>query len=208
MKQLKRWSTSIAASFDWIVNQVENHGAVVASAIREMQEAAVKARVQLKRVQNDGEKLRERLRDATEKETAWKQRALKLRESDREKALECLRRQKQAARDIEHFTKELKKHEQFEAQLQRDLKTVNDRIEQLKRKRNEMNAREFRADAVKVSDEHGLSLVSEIDDIFDRWEVKVAQAEVFTEPIDAFEDDFQTEEDNIALEAELDELHA
>lgn len=43
MNVFKRWTTSIASSFDYVINQVENHDALVTAAIREMQSSGAKA---------------------------------------------------------------------------------------------------------------------------------------------------------------------
>ena len=54
MKTLKRLSTTVVSSFDWMISQVENHESLVNAAISEIQEAGARATVQLKKVKHDG----------------------------------------------------------------------------------------------------------------------------------------------------------
>ena len=96
MKKIRRWTSSIASSFDWLVSQVENHDSLVRSAIEEVTEAGAKAKSQLKRVRSDGKKLVARLRQVELEIQQWQDRALKSAQEDEEKALECLRRKSRA----------------------------------------------------------------------------------------------------------------
>lgn len=208
MRAIRRWATSIAASFDYVITQVENHEAIVTSAIKDMQQAGNKARAQLARVKRDGENMRKRIADLRELERVWKERALRVHESDEAKALECLRRRKQVSRELEALETQEQEHSRLANQLNSDLKIIDERIAELKRKKNALTARQYRAEAMRIGQIDDLGLVAEIDDIFDRWELKIDEATGFQESMDDLETDFISEEEEIELRSELSELVA
>ncbi|MCC6953972.1 MAG: PspA/IM30 family protein [Deltaproteobacteria bacterium] len=202
MNIMKRWTTSLTSSFDWVISQVENHDALVTGAIREMQVAGSKARVQLDRVRRDGEKMRRRVFELDEILVSWEDRAVRSA-ADREKALECLRRKRTAEREQEHLRSQIAEHVRVEAQLSKDMKTIEERIQELKRKKNTLSARQYRAEAMKAGQLGELGLITEIDDIFDRWEMKLGQYESTSVEVDELAEEFETAEDIERLEAEL-----
>lgn len=206
MNFIRRWTTSLSSSFEWVVNQVENHDAVVTATIRDMQAAGNKAKLQLTRVQRDGEKMRKRVKELSELEVVWKERAVRSAGEEKERALECLRRRKNAERERTHLEEQIQAHAKLEKQLVIDLKLIEERIAELKRKKNAFNARQYRAEALKASQFSELGLVGEIDEIFDRWESKIGEYETLDFQHDALEEDFLTEEERNGLEAELSEI--
>ncbi|MCB0336427.1 MAG: PspA/IM30 family protein [Bdellovibrionales bacterium] len=204
MNMFKRWTTSVCASFDWMVSQVENHEALVASALREMQQAGAKARAQLKQVQRDGQTMRKRLLELEELEAAWKERALRSRESDNDAAIECLRRRKLVKREHASLSEQIEAHKRFEKQLTMDLKTIEERVAELKRRKNTLTARQYRNDAMQAGSAEEIGLIAEIDEIFERWEIKLDEKESLTvSSFDVFETDFIDAEEEDALRAEL-----
>lgn len=206
MNLFKRWTTSVAASFDWVVTQVENHDALVTAAIRDMQAAGAKAKVQLGRVRRDGERMTQRLAELRELETVWADRAVRSHAEDKERALECLARKRQVQREITSIEQQCKEHTRVEAQLTKDLKIIDERVGELKRKKNTFNARQYRAEAMKAGQLSELGIIGEIDEVFDRWECKLGEYESLAADADTFEEDFRREENRTELEAELDAL--
>ncbi len=208
MNLFKRWTSSVYSSFDWMISQVENHEALVTSALREMKQAGGKANAQLKQIQRDGAAMRSRLAELEQAETSWKERALKAHESDRERALECLQRKKAVENERKALSEQLQDHEKFEKQLTADLKVIEQRIAELKRKKHTLCARQHRSDALRASAPEEIGLIAEIDDIFERWEIKLDQREEFSFAKDSFEEEFVAEESREALNAELDQIVA
>lgn len=207
MKAIKRWTTSITASFDALISQVENHDALVSSAIREMQEAGTRAKVQLSRVKRDGEKLRRRLAELHSSEEQWKERALQCAPLDEQRALECLRRQKRVQREIGELEEQSREHARIERQLSDDMKVVEDKLTKLTQQRNLMRTRQSRAEALRIVREDDSSLLYDIDDIFERWESKVTQYECEGgcggADNDALEEEFVSQEEEQELRAQL-----
>jgi len=209
MRTIKRWSASIAASVDSLVSQIENHDALIGSAIREMQEAGARARVQLGRVKRDGEKLRKRLAELNLADEQWKERAVKSAALDENRALECLRRQKRVQREIAELEELEREHARVERQLTEDMKTVEDKLARLTQQRNVMRTRQSRAEALRLVRDDDAALLSDIDDVFERWEDKVMQYEYeggCAGAGDDLENELESEEEEAELRARLQAL--
>ena len=210
MKRIKKLTTSILASFDWMVSQVENHEALVTAAIREACEATARAKVQLARVRQDGQNMRRRLVELQENERLWKERALKTAEADEKKALECIRRQKRVLREIGELETQERAHAGLEKQLSEDITKLDEKLSRLRQQRNLLRTRESRAEAVRVLQSEDSSLLTEIDDIFERWESKITQYEIEGESAsgagDSLESEFAETEQEDELRAELQRL--
>jgi phage shock protein A len=210
MKKLKRWSASIVTSFDWLLNQVENHEAMVNAAIREAQEAGAKARVRLGRVKNDGFQMRTRLSELHQAQEQWKDRALKVAKLDEKKALECLKRRTRVDRQIADLEAQEREHARVEKQLTQDLTLVDERLAQLKAQRNLLRTRQSRAEALQAMQGSDSSMLCEIDDIFERWETRVTEYEMQSatgkKGEDELELEFTSKEEEEVLRESLKEL--
>ena len=74
-----------------------------------------------------------------------------------------------------------------------------------------MRTRQSRAEALRTANGDDSSIISEIDDIFERWELKVSEYEFgasarLSESFDAFEESCRSEEEEAELREELKEL--
>ena len=209
MNIFKRWGTTLVSNFDTVMSKVENHEAIAESTIRSMQRAAAKARVKLARLRSDGESVRSRITALEAEEEKWRERAVAVHESDRERALECVRRRNRAAAERTHLEAEVSKHQNLERSLASELEQVEARIAELKRRMNRMSARELRARASSAVDLSEQDSLLEVNDIFTRWEEKLALTETLTGvTMDEFSAAFEREEQAGHLEAELDDLIA
>lgn len=205
----KRWTSALVSRVDWMAAQVENQEALVNSAIREAQQATAKAKVQLARVHGDGNKLRNRLEEEQQAEQRWRDRARSCAEEDEAKALECLRRSKQAGKQAGQLKGRIEEHQRVEHQLQADVQTLQERLAELVEKRNLMRTRESRASAMKTVSEVMVPMNDGLDDIFERWDTRITEAEIISsccEQSDPLDSDFVTAEEEDALRAELEEL--
>lgn len=208
-KWFHRYRISLNSRFERVLDQVENHEAVVKAAVQEAREHAARARVKLNRVHRDGEALRQRAEKLVADADQWQERAIRCAESDRERARECLRRRSAAQAERERLQREAAEHERLEKQLTSDLRRVEERVRELQRRRNSLSAREQRAEAAALTAPHETGLLDDIEDVFERWEGKLTETEIRADlDHDTFEDAFTHAEDNAALDAELDELVA
>ena len=200
MKTLRRLTASVVGSVDWMIGQFENHEALVTAAIKEVEETSARARVQLKRVTIDGQQMRKRLIELTDTREVWKERAAKTAATDEKRALECVRRKQQIDRVITQLEIAEREHTKLEKQLAADLQLIEERLRQLRNDRNLLRSRESRAQALTAFKQEDSFLITELDDIFDRWETKICEYELRgncrnDRKEDELETSFETEEE-------------
>jgi phage shock protein A len=207
MRRLTRWKAGIFSHFDSFASRIENHDGLIAAAVREAQDARARARVQLARVHRDGERMAQRLDELRGAEESWSGRALRTAHDDEARALECLRRRKRAHRERVELEKQLASHAKTEAQLRADLERVDERIERLKQQRNLLRTRQSRAEALAATQCEDGTVDPEIDDILERWEIKITSTETRTDChsplVDDLESEFIGDEEADELRAEL-----
>lgn len=206
MAVFRRVVTTVSSSFDWVVTQLENHEALVASAIREMQVGGRKAKSQLARVRADGVRIRTRLAELHQASTRWEERARRVALEDEGKALECLKRRNSVAKELAQLEVQELEHRKLESQLEQDLLQMESRIDELRRKKNQFAARETRQAVLKSQASDNVGLIGELDEIFERWEDKISQCEPVILSSDDFESDFVKDEEKEQLERELQRL--
>jgi len=208
MNTLKRISTSITAQINTIIDQIENHEAVANVALNDIHEALMNAKIQIKRVQTERHKFQQQLDELKRDEQKWQERALQLRESDHERALECVRRLNRNREESASLLKQLEEHTALERQLERDVRQIESKFEDLKHKRSTLVARQSRAQALKAVTSHNDA--ADATGVFDRWEQKImrydASAELLAEPTDSFASEFENEEKKAELEEILKSL--
>ena len=209
MKILKRWTAGVTSRVDWMVSQVENQEALVNSALQEARQSAARAKVQLGRVKQDGQRLRQKLHDTERSVSSWRDRAIQTGQEDEDKAVECLRRSKRAELLAGQLQQRLVEHEQVEQQLGKDVRSMEEQLGALIEKRNLMRTRQSRAEAVKSIQGSTEALSTDLDTIFERWETRVTEKELAGAcciDTDSFEEAFASEEEASDLRAELSEL--
>lgn len=208
MARFKRWTHGVVSSIDEFIVQIENHEAQVSSALRELEQAVARSKVQVSRVERDGKALRQSLTEEREAATRWRDRAR--READEARALECLRRSKRSAVRARELEQRIAEHERMEQQLAHDVRTLEQRLGELREQRNLMRSRQSRAEAFSVVQGGGDQRAAELDAMFERWETRVTETEVasgcLTAGIDGFEEEFLGAEEEAALKLELREL--
>lgn len=209
MGYLRRWTSGVFSRIDGFVTRIENHEALVTEALKDLQRATARAQVQLKRVREDGERLRAQRAEQHERAERWRERARRS-SGDDAKAIECLRREKAARRCVTELERRVEEHERAEGQLVTDVRSLDARLARLKEQRNLMRTRESRAEALGVVQGSTVQLTSDIDDMFDRWEMRVTEAEsaggIDLAGEDGFESDYVSEEEQEELRRALDAL--
>jgi phage shock protein A len=209
MSLIRRISTSITSSVDRAVSKVENHDAIINSALRDTQQAAARARVRLQRVRKDGVSLKTRSGDLTVAVSRWTDRAKSIAATDESKALECLRRRKDCELQLRNLQDSIEKHDELESRIADQVKKIESRVGEVAQQRNMMRSRQSVAEAMRtINNIEGVSY-GEIEDTFDRWEINLGESEILTgsaamtDPLDSA---FLAEEDTTELRAELSEL--
>jgi phage shock protein A len=209
MSIIRRISTSITSSVDRAVSKVENHDAIINSALRDTQQAAARSRVRLERVRKDGHNLKTRRGNLQLAVLRWAERAKSVASEDESKALECLRRRKDCEKQLHNLEDSIEKHDELEARIAEQVKKIEARIGEVAQQRNMMRSRQSVAEAMRtINNIEGVSY-GEIEDTFDRWEINLGETEIMigaattSDPLDSA---FLTEEETTELRAELGEL--
>ena len=209
MSLIRRISTSITSSVDRAVSKVENHDAIINSALRDTQQAAARSRVRLARVRKDDHALKTRHGDLQLAASRWTNRARSIAGTDEDKALECLRRRKECELQVRNLQESIEKHDELEARISEQVKKIEARIGEVSQQRNMMRSRQSVAEAMRtINNIEGVSY-GEIEDTFDRWEINLGETEILTGAIattDPMDSAFLAEEDTAELRAELSEL--
>lgn len=205
MARIKRWTHGFVASIDSMIVQVENHEALATSALRDLEHGVARSKVQLMRVERDGRALKQALDEEREAALRWRERAR--REEDEARGLECLRRCKRSESRVKELVQNQAEHERIEAQLRRDVQTLERRLIELRQQRNTMRTRQSRAEAFNVVQGSGDAQSGEIGEIFERWETRVAESEVASgcllASLDCFDEEFLDAEEQASLALEL-----
>lgn len=210
MKTIRRFTSGIIASIDWLSSQVENHEALVNAAVKDMEKATATAKVQFNRVRMDGKKLRQTLQELREKEELWKERAKSMASSDQEKAMDCLKRSKTLQARIGELEIQERKHGAQEKVLEAELQKLTEHLDKLKSKRNILRTRETQAKAFTTFTKEDSALFEDIDNVFDRWETAIStkeiQSDIDNSDYDSLEQEFEDKEEDSALKEELEKL--
>lgn len=209
MNLFTRISATLTGTVDNMVSHVENHDAVIQAALKETRAAVAKARIQLSRVQKDGDALQRRLTEAQKMEKVWAERAVSTAKSDEDKALECIARRNHCREMIANTTDAIKRHKQTEKQIADNVATMEKRLSTIQQQQNTMRSRQSTAEAQRIINKIGGQSGEDIDNVFDRWEMLVTEQEYLDGSIselDALDMEFSKRESDNELKAELDAL--
>ena len=208
MARIKRWTQELLASIDGMIVQVENHEALATSTLRELERGVARSKVQLMRVERDGQVLRQALAEEREAATRWRERAK--REEPQTRALECLRRCKRSEARVSQLLHDQAEHAIIEQQLERDIRTLERRVIELRQQRNTLRTRQSRAEAFTIAQGASDAENAEIFAIFERWDMRVTETEVSSGCLvvtsDSFDEELLDAERTAALELELREI--
>ena len=205
--KVKRLVASLGASFEEFVNKVENHEAVAESAIRDVRAAAAKVKVQINGVNVQVERLRKRRDTLAEDIGRWRERARRFAGKDKDRALECLRRMERAKAEEARVGDQLSRHEALGDRLKERLTTIEARLSDLQLKKTDLAGRSACTQVRETADQE---TTTDVDSVFERWEIAVVKDEYLDEIItgdhDRLERELDSEEEQKRLETLLDEL--
>jgi phage shock protein A len=206
---MRRLSATLFSQVDRAVSEIENHDAIIEAAIRDHQRALAKAKVRFNRLKADGGQLHRRLDELKSAEAQWTERAKDQARKDEQTALKCLQRRRECQTQIERIEASLDDHQQAEQRLSREIGAMESRVKEINAQRNLMRTRQSTADAMRIFKSLEGCCDSDMDSTFEKWEVKVMEAELASGEIgdvDSLEQQFLAEEETSGLKAELDAL--
>jgi len=207
MNSLKRIFVSLKGQIDHVADEFENHEALAGAAIQDLQAIASKTRLHLHRVSKMSEQYQQQLAEQQEQASLWSERAVKVRAEDEQKALQCVKRLRLAQQQMNLLEQQYQKSTAQEAKVRDDLNTISEQLLVLKNKKEILAARQNR---VGIQREHQGDSMQDVQSVFERWEWAVVSTEYeIPDAIvdtDNFANEFEQEEDELALKIMLDEL--
>lgn len=175
MKLIKRLSTSITATLDSAVGQLENHDAIVEASIKQTRQAVAKTRARINTLRQQHQAYQAQLKEAKEQFDLWTQRAASLATSDQAKALQCVTRRNQCEADIGRLSYSEKQQADLVRDVTANLQTLQTKLDQMTQKHNLMRSRQTVADVNRAV--AYASTDDTLSDTFERWESTVLEHE-------------------------------
>lgn len=209
MSLINRIYATVTARVDRVVSEIENHDAVIESAIRDNQQSLARAKVRFNRLQADGRRIRQRLDQLQKAEQQWSDRARNNAEGNEQIALQCLKKRRECRQQIATLESTLAEHDNAESRLASNMKTVEQRLRDINQQRNLMRSRESTAEAMRTFNAIKGYCGVNIDDTFEKWETRVLEAELASgdvETTDELEERFIEKEEIEDLRLELDAI--
>lgn len=211
MNSLKRIFITLKTQLDSVVDDFENHEALAGVAIKELEEWRVKTRVHQHRLQKMIEQFEAKLNELQKESALWSARAVKVRETDEQRALQCVKRLLHTRQQIQSTENQLREAQEQHQRLQADLSSIETQLRTLSTQKEVLAARQNRIELQSVFRSGRHNPAKEAESIFNRWEESITGAEFShpdTESTGSFADAFIQEEEALELEMLLNELSA
>jgi phage shock protein A len=178
-----RLGTLIKSNLNDLISKAEDPQKMLNQIVVDMQNQLVEAKKQVAVSIADQKRLEKQRDEQGELSKEWERKAmLAVRAGDDTLAREALRRKTEHDNQLGEFTKQSELQKQAVDKLKEQLRTLNDKIEEAKRKKNILIARQKRAEAQRAIQDtmRGLSDTSAFD-TFERMSQRVDQIEAEAE---------------------------
>lgn len=210
MSRMKRTLSALFYKVDQVVGEIENHDAVITQAIAEQQKMLAKARIEYRRLQSQRTKAEDDILALREKTKTWKDRALGVGE-DEDTAVACVAQMERLEAQVEQRQRMVAEFQQAQVRMNEDIQRAEAQLRDLKQKHQLLRARQTTADALGSLGDLGQTRGHDLQDSFDRWEVRISQHEVLTDvelgiDDEALDRQFRKEEDRAKLKSRLQDL--
>jgi phage shock protein A len=205
MRIFHRFTHTVSASIESLLDQVENQEAVARASIQEIEHGAVRVRGHRKRCERRISELEARITALGTEAALWRERAARLR-GDRDKALECVRRHLAVEQARAAHLTELEQQRGLRDKIALDQQAIEAKLSELRARCAALSSREARAAA-----QTGSHSATDVERVFDRWEARLDGVEGSIESapsIDYFAQTLTREEDLARAEAELERILA
>jgi phage shock protein A len=197
-----RITHTVSAGIESLLDQVENQEAVAWASVEEIEQGAARVRGYRKRSERRIRELEAQLVALETESMLWKERAVRLG-PDRDKALECVRRHLAADQSRTAHSAELAQERGLRDKIVLDERAIETKLSELRARCAALSSREARC-----LTQTGVS-GSDIERVFDRWEVRLDRAEGIAETestLDHFAQQLSADEEQARVEAELDRI--
>ena len=207
MNIFKRFTTTVTASLDNAVGNLENHDAIIEATIKQTKQSVAKTKARINTLRQQLHSYENKLTEAQTQHALWTERALKLADNDESKALECLSRRNQCKDSMVRLTTQIQQQKNLINDVTSNLKILQNKLDEMSQKHNLMRSRQAVAD-VNRAVRHA-SNTETVNDTFERWESLVLVNETTVDsdydPLDA---EFVQQETDADLLLQLSELKA
>ncbi len=178
-----RLGTLIKSNLNDLISRAEDPQKMLNQIVLDMQNQLVEAKKQVAVSIADEKRLKKQLDEQGELSKEWERKAMMaVRAGDDTLAKEALRRKQEHDGQVAEYAKQWDLQKQAVDKLKEQLRTLNDKIEEAKRKKNVLIARQKRAEAQRAIQDtmRGLSDTNAFD-TFDRMAQRVDQIEAEAE---------------------------
>ena len=204
----RRLKRHVDARLDGMIAQVENHEALVESAIREVEASLERTEREHARVRKANLGLREGIREEHEAAASWRERAL--REPTEARGVECLRRSQRAQRRVDELAERLRENETLEARLLSRAAFLEQELGAFREQTALLRARQARNEDAGRPHAAGRTPGTDLAELFERWEARVRETELTSGSlpfsIEMLDDEPRDAAEEAALVLELREL--
>jgi phage shock protein A len=211
MSILKRLSTTFVSSIDRVVGEIENNDAVIQATLTDLRRKVAAAKVRLALVHRQEANLNRQIQKRHEDELLWGKRAVEAARTDESRALECVRRRQQCRRQAQKLEQGQQHYQLTAEKLARGVEEGEERLVEMGHKHTLMRARQSTAEALYAANQASEDSLHQMEDSFDRWEVKILQEEMAVnsdDMLDPLDREFSNSENEQVLRDELTALMA
>lgn len=179
MGLFKRIGDVLRANLNDLISKAEDPKKMLEQLVMDMEEQLIQAKKDVASAIADEKRLGAQVQEQKELASKWEQRAaLAVEKGDDSLAMEALKKKKDAESLAAEYEAQWQKQKAVTDQLKQSIQQVQDKVEELKRKKNLLIARQKRAEAQdKIQDTMSKMNDSSAFDSFGRMEEKVKQME-------------------------------
>ena len=207
MNLIKRLTTSVTASLENTVRQIENHDAIIEAAIKQTRQSVAKTKARINTLRQQQHTYETQLEETREQSNLWTQRALNLSDSDQDKALQCMTRHNQCQTKIARLSKLIEQQKTLIHDVSLNSEKLQMSMDEMHQKHNLMRSRQTVADVNRTVG--ATNLEDTTNETFERWESMIIETEMNINDIttrDPLETEFTQQENDILLLQQLHEL--
>lgn len=207
MNLIKRLTTSVTATLENAVGDLENHDAIVEASIKQTRQAVAKTQARLASLHQQQHAFESQRKLANEQIKIWEDRARSLAGDNEQQALQCLSRRNQNEAEARRLHQAIEQQSVLITKVSTNLNTLKTKLDEMTQRHNLMRSRQAVADVNKVVSKAGQS--QRVDDTFERWEATVLETELAVSDAccaDPLEAKFAQQENDAQLQAQLAQL--
>ena len=201
-----RIGRQVGARLDGMIRKVENHEALVESAVEDVERSLERAQRDYERATDTTKRLRSELAEERGAAESWRERAI--RETAEARGVECLRRSKRALASARDLIARLTECEAVEARLEARAAMIRRRLAEFYEQMERLAARQADGETVGVPDAPHSD--ADLSELFERWEARLRETELVNGAMPfSIDDEFEEPRDaaeEAALVLELREL--